>query len=408
MLEQQFGKFLEQLGQKRSVPLSMRLWDGTKVDLSPQPLAIVKLNRPSAAQYLLRPTLDKLGRAYVEGEIDVEGRVRDLIAAAEALAREGSPGAQAGLLPSAWRSLHSRKSDRESIRYHYDVSNEFYSLWLDTQMVYSCAYFRSDTDSLEAAQTQKLEHVCRKLLLRPGLRLLDIGSGWGALLIHAARHYGVRGVGITLSEQQLLESRARAKALGLENQVEFRLQDYRDLPGDEPFDRISSIGMVEHVGLANLGAYFRVIHKLLVPGGVLLNHGISSSDPDSRSVGLGAGKFIDEYVFPNGELPHVALAIRELSLAGLELTDAESLRRHYAQTLWHWSDRFEQNFERLRAIAGEKRARVWRVYLPGCAHAFSQGWINIYQLQAVKPVAGNPGEFPVPLTRDYLYRPDGS
>jgi cyclopropane-fatty-acyl-phospholipid synthase len=195
------------------------------------------------------------------------------------------------------------------------------------------------------------------------------------------------------------------RAAGLEGRVEIRLQDYRDVPGEGVFDKISSIGMFEHVGLKNLRGYFDIVHRLLKPGGIALNHGITSSDADSRSVGLGAGEFIDRYVFPEGELPHVSLAIRELSAAGLELTDAESLRPHYAKTLWCWSDAFEKNLARLTELAGERRARIWRVYLAGCAHAFAHGWINLYQLQAIRPRHAPEGALsPLPPSRGYMYR----
>jgi cyclopropane-fatty-acyl-phospholipid synthase len=242
-------------------------------------------------------------------------------------------------------------------------------------------------------------------MLSPGQTLLDIGCGWGALAIHAARHHGVRVLGVTLSSNQFELARERVSAAGLESQIEIRLQDYRDIPGDAVFDRISSVGMFEHVGLKNLREYFDVVHRLLKPGGIALNHGITSSDADSRSVGLGAGDFIDKYVFPDGELPHVSLAIRELSAAGLELTDAESLRRHYARTLWFWSEGFERKLPALTQLAGDKRARIWRVYLAGCAHAFAHGWINIYQLQAIRPLHGARGaESPLPMSRAYMYQ----
>ncbi|MGD9944547.1 MAG: class I SAM-dependent methyltransferase, partial [Burkholderiaceae bacterium] len=338
------------------------------------------------------------------GHIDVDGNIRDIIDIAEGLAREGDPQKVLGRLPS-WLSRHTRKSDRKAIEYHYDVSNEFYSLWLDPRMVYSCAYFRSGDETLEKAQEQKLDHICRKLMLQPDETLLDIGCGWGALVIHAASRYGVKAVGITLSTNQYELACERVRQAGLQDRVEIRLQDYRDVPDEAVFDKISSVGMFEHVGLKNLSQYFEVVHRLLKPGGIALNHGITSSDVDNRSVGLGAGDFIDQYVFPDGELPHVSLAISTLSASGLELTDAESLRRHYAKTLWFWSEAFERQLARLTELAGDRRARIWRVYLAGCAHAFSQGWINIYQLQAIRPKHGAHGaESPLPLARDYMYR----
>ena len=399
MLEQQVVKYLESLRRRRPLPVQVDLWTGRQVPLGSEPRVGIRLKSTSAARYLMKPSLDALGEAYVEGHLDVDGRILDIIDVAEALAREGDERGGLGRLPS-WIGRHSRRSDRKAIEYHYDVSNAFYATWLDPRMVYSCAYFDSPDRDLASAQVAKLDHVCRKLRLAPGERLLDIGCGWGAMAIHAATHYGAKVLGVTLSRNQFELATQRVREAGLADRVEIRLQDYRDVPGEATFDKISSIGMFEHVGLKNLRAYFDVVHRLLVPGGVAMNHGITSSDVDSREVGLGAGEFIDRYVFPDGELPHVSLAVRELSAAGLELVDAESLRRHYAITLQHWSDAFEANIAELERMAGEQRARIWRVYLAGCSHAFRKGWINIYQLLAVK---GADGQNPLPLTRDYMY-----
>jgi cyclopropane-fatty-acyl-phospholipid synthase len=404
MLEKQLMRFVQDLRQQRPLPLRVTLWDGSSADLSDDARVEVKLNGASAARYLLKPSLDGLGEAFVEGLIDVDGDIRDVISVADGLSRGAESERSHGRLPN-WLGRHSRKSDRKAIEYHYDVSNEFYALWLDPRMVYSCAYFPQGNEDLATAQVHKLEHICRKLLIEPGQTLLDIGCGWGALAIHAAREHGARVLGITLSTNQLEFARERVREAGLEDRVEIRLQDYRDVPGDGVFDRISSVGMFEHVGLKNLRTYFDCVYRLLKPGGVALNHGITSSDAESRSVGRGAGDFIDRYVFPDGELPHVSLAIRELSAAGLELTDAESLRRHYARTLSFWSQAFERELARLKELGGERRTRIWRVYLAGCAHAFAQNWVNIYQLQAIRPRAGPAGaESPLPMSRQYLFR----
>jgi cyclopropane-fatty-acyl-phospholipid synthase len=410
MLEQQIIRHLHALSARRPLPARVALWDGTQVPLGPDARVGIRLNSPGAARYLLHPTLDALGEGYVEGHLDVDGRIDDVMTLAESLARADAGlansrpvAASVALLGRALRRpRHSRQSDRQAIAYHYDVSNDFYRCWLDERMVYSCAYFESESVDLEAAQLAKLEHICRKLRLVPGHTLLDIGCGWGALAIHAARHHGAQVVGITLSAEQHALARERVAQAGLSSQVEIRLQDYRDLTGEAVFDRIASVGMFEHVGLARLGDYFRTVHRLLKPGGVTLNHGITSSDADSREVGMGAGRFIDRYVFPDGELPHVSLAIRELSAAGLELTDVESLRRHYALTLRHWSDGFERHLGELERMAGAQRARIWRIYLAGCAHAFAKGWINVYQLLAIR---SEDGSSPLPLTRRYLYEP---
>ena len=406
MLEHQLIGYLDSVRAKQPLPIRVKLWNDHVINLDPNPLVTIVLRRPWAARYLFNPSLDALGSAYVEGEIEIEGSVRDMMRVADILAKQGSKPDERGTRPAFWWTRHSKKSDIEAIQHHYDVSNQFYSYWLDRDMVYSCAYFRSGDESLEQAQQQKLDLVCRKLMLQPGDRLLDIGCGWAALVIHAALHYQVKATGITLSRQQLEFGRDRLRALGLEHAVELRLQDYRDLDASERFDKIASVGMFEHVGLRHLKSYFDVLYRLLSPGGIALNHGITSSDADSRSVGQGGGKFIDKYVFPNGELPHLSLAIAQMSRAGLEVTDVESLRRHYAKTLWHWSDRYEQNLDLLRNLAGEKRARVWRIYLAGCAHAFASGWINIYQVQAIKPKVKSSGQTsPLPLSRDYLFSP---
>jgi cyclopropane-fatty-acyl-phospholipid synthase len=399
MLEQQVVRYLESLRQRSPLPVNVALWDGTQVPLGDEKRVGVTLKSASAARYLLNPSLDRLGEGFVEGLIDIDGRITDVIEVAEALSRDADKRQGLGRLP-AWLTRHSRKSDRKAIEYHYDVSNEFYAKWLDPAMVYSCAYFREPGMDLAEAQQAKLDHICRKLRLAPDEHLLDIGCGWGAMVLHAARHYGVTATGVTLSSQQFELASQRVREAGLADRIQIKLQDYRDIPGEAVFDKISSIGMFEHVGLKNLSEYFRIVHRLLKPGGIVMNHGITSSDADSREVGLGGGEFIDRYVFPDGELPHVSLAIAELSRAGLELVDAESLRRHYALTLSHWSEAFERQVDELARIAGEQRSRIWRVYLAGCAHAFARGWINLYQLLAVR---SDRGESPLPMTRDYMY-----
>jgi cyclopropane-fatty-acyl-phospholipid synthase len=350
-------------------------------------------------RYLVAPDLLKLGEAYVEGHVDVDGTLADIFAAGERLARRAAPASRlAGIRQIV---AHSRKRDRRAIEYHYDVSNDFYRLFLDRNMVYSCAYFRSEADSLERAQEQKLDHILNKLDVRPGERLLDIGCGWGALIFRAAEKYGARAVGVTLSRNQYEHVHEEIERRGLTGRVEVRLQDYRDIPEDGGFDKIASVGMFEHVGLRNLPMYFGRIRRLLRDGGVALNHGITAVDPDSRSVGLGAGEFIDRYVFPHGELPHISLVLKELSAAGLDAVDVESLRRHYAKTCDFWARGLERNRRRAIELAGDKRYRIWAVYLQGCAYGFAQGWMTIYQVLAVK--AGGPEMNPLRLTREYMY-----
>ena len=395
------GKQIEMLAsalRPHDIPLRIALWNGQAYDLGRFPRATIRVKSEAAVRRLVRPSLDSLGEAYVNGELDAEGDLDSLIHSAAGLARHFGK-MRPGWIELFRRTQHSRAVDAEAIAYHYDVSNDFYRLWLDREMVYSCAYFQDERDSLEQAQLRKIDHVLRKIRLQPGHRLLDIGCGWGALILLAARDYGARALGITLSEAQYELARQRIAEAGLEDRCEVRLGDYRDLSGR--FDRVTSIGMFEHVGLKNLPAYFSRIHDLLEDDGIVMNHGITSTDPDSREVGWGGGDFIGRYVFPHGELPHIGLALKEMSAAGLEAMDVENLRHHYTLTLRHCTSRYEAAGERVRQIAGDRRYRIWRVYLAGCAYAFEHGWTAIHQVLAVK--AARPRAGPIPLTRDYMY-----
>ena len=288
---------------------------------------------------------------------------------------------------------HSLDRDRIAVRHHYDVSNAFYRRLLGPSLVYSCAYFASPDESLEVAQERKLELVCQKLRLQAGERLLDIGAGWGSLLLHAARHHGVRGVGITLSEPQAAHARARVREAGLSDRIEIRVADYREVD-DGPYDKIASVGMVEHVGIAHLGAYAARIARLLRPGGLLLNHGIARmfSDP------AGAKSLIQRYVFPDGELPRLADVVTALQGGGLEPRDVESLREHYGLTLRRWLANLEHEHDAVVAEVGVERERVWRLYMLGSALAFEDGDISVFQILAGRPG----GPLGLPLVREAL------
>lgn len=397
-LEHRLERFVEKLRRSTSLPLRLELWNGRAFDFAAHPTVKVSVPRPSALRFLVSPDLLKLGQAYIEGHLRVEGPILEVIRVAESLARSAAASGRRGLHRFG---LHTRARDRNAIQYHYDVSNDFYALWLDRNMVYSCAYFRSEADSLDVAQEQKLDHILDKLMLKPEERFLDVGCGWGALILRAAKKYGARATGVTLSRNQYEFVLRRIKEENLEGRCEVRLEDYRDVPGAGVYDKIASVGMFEHVGLRNLEAYFAKIHSLLADGGLVMNHGITSSDPDSRWVGLGAGEFIDRYVFPHGELPHLSRVLRETARTGFEVVDVESLRRHYARTCLEWAKRLEQRRGEAIASAGEKRYRIWQVYLAGCAHGFAQEWMNIYQVLARKQ---DDATNPLPLTRDYMYR----
>jgi cyclopropane-fatty-acyl-phospholipid synthase len=311
----------------------------------------------------------------------------------------GKPGGGAAG-PAGFEHRHSRQSDRAAISYHYDVSNRFYGLWLDAERVYSCALFESPSDSLDQAQRNKLDHICRKLRLQPGQRLLDIGCGWGALVRWAARHYGVQAHGITLSQRQCEYARERIAAEGLQDLATVELRDYRDLPADAQYDRVASVGMVEHVGLANLPLYNATVLRALRPGGLFLNHGITHDEEGwNRTVDT---QFINRYVFPDGELDTVSNIQRGMERAGFEIHDVEGLRPHYALTLRHWVRRLEAAHEEAAQEAGETVYRIWRLYMAACALEFEDGGTGIYQILASRRGSAVAA---VPLTRRDIYAP---
>ena len=401
MFEQmKLGAWSAGLREKLALPLRVELWDGERLDFSSEPARVtVRVPDRSALRYLRSPSLYSLGKAYVEGAIDITGRAADIISVGNALAEHMGKGGNKLMDALRRRVPHTRALDAEAIRYHYDVSNDFYAAWLDPGMVYSCAYFENGDEDLATAQQKKIDHILRKIDLQPGQRLLDIGCGWGALVLRAAQQFGARCVGITLSENQAQLARERVARAGLQGQVEIRLQDYRDVAGT--FERITSVGMFEHVGVQHLPDYFSRICKLLADGGVVMNHGITTTNVDNSATPYGGGDFIDQYVFPHGELAHLSTVVRTMQEGGLEVRDVENLRRHYARTCAAWTDNFEANAERIRTLTDEKRFRIWHVYLAGCAYAFAHDRISLYQIVCGK-AGGDPAA--IPWSRKYMYR----
>ncbi len=380
-VEAVLSSWVRQFKTRANLPVVLRWGDSSRLQLRLGDFERAKVEiivkHASAVPLLMSPSLETLGEAYVEGKIDVTGNVEDVLEVARRMAAAGAQG-EAARARAVRRSKHSKERDIEAVRYHYDLSNEFYQVWLDPAMVYSCAYFENGDESLELAQQKKLDHILTKVQLKPGQRLLDIGCGWGALVLRAAEKFGARCVGVTLSKNQHELASRRVREAGLQDRVEVRLQDYRDVTGE--FDRITSVGMFEHVGLKHLSAYFGKIRELLAPDGWALNHGITSSDANDEETALGGGRFIDRYVFPQGELPHISTVLKHMQLGGLEAIDVESLRRHYARTMLHWSQAFERNAEKLRSLVDEKRWRIWRIYLAGCQLAFENDDISVYQV----------------------------
>ncbi|UED85946.1 SAM-dependent methyltransferase [Streptomyces profundus] len=390
-------------------PLRLRAWDGSEAGPTEGPVLVVR-SRRALRRLLYRPGELGLARAWVAGDIDVEGdlyqalsvladvvwdradgssvpRTRLLAALPEALSlagplplpvrppREEDRGRRPGL-------AHSQRRDRRAISHHYDVGNDFYELVLGPSMVYSCAVWGPTTDDLQDAQAAKLDLICRKLGLREGQRLLDVGCGWGSLVLHAAQHHGVRAVGVTLSVEQAEYARERVAKEDLTDRVEIRVQDYRQVT-DGPFDAIASVGMAEHVGAARYQDYAGRLFRLLRPGGRLLNHQIARR-PIGDEASYRIDPFIDAYVFPDGELAPVGRTVAQLERAGLEVRDVESLREHYALTLRRWVRNLEQGWEQAVRLTSPGRARIWRLYMAASALQFERGRIGVNQVLAVR------------------------
>jgi cyclopropane-fatty-acyl-phospholipid synthase len=389
-------------------PFGVRLWDGTDVPPLPEAGApvLVLTSERAASAFGIPPSEERLAEAYLAGDLEVEGSVvdfleraaswagpKDLPPAAVAAGLVAEVGARAGeLLRSATR--HTIARDNAAVRHHYDVGNEFYRLFLDELMVYSCAYWAEGADRLEQAQAAKLELICRKLGLRAGQRFLDVGCGWGALIAHAARNHGVRSTGISLSDRQLEVARERMKSvLPPDTEPDLRHQDYRQLPLDERWDAIASVGMMEHVGRENLDRYFDALVRHLAPGGLLLNHAIADTGDGRRTIPWllrTHGGFIRQEIFPDSDLPAIDLVVGAAERAGLEVLDVETMRPHYVRTLLEWLGRLERRFPEAVQMAGKRRARAWRLYLASSAITFKTGRITVAQVLLQKREGGQP------------------
>lgn len=397
--------------------VAIQLWDGSWAFGDSSASCVVVFNDPGVIrEIILYRSLSRLTEAYLDGAAIINGNMESLFDLGPYLeSLRLSWGTQLRLLylaltlPSLKNSKkHSEKSSENSvaatthengqasIAHHYDVSNKFYRLWLDPQMVYSCAYFRDEQQSLAQAQQDKLDYLCRKLRLQAGQSLLDIGCGWGALAIHAARHYDVTVHGITLSKAQQRIAVKRVKEEGLEDKVTIELRDYRDLPENVNYDRVVSVGMFEHVGIKNFPVYFGTVKRVLKPGGLFLNHGITS---EQRWSNTPVNRFINRYIFPDGELTRVSEVLDAMEKAGFEILDTEGLRRHYAFTLRHWVKALEENYKHAVKQTSEATYRLWRLYMAGSAYFFEEGSIGVHQLL----VGHRHAPLAIPLRRDDLY-----
>ncbi|MGD0611958.1 MAG: cyclopropane-fatty-acyl-phospholipid synthase family protein [Anaerolineales bacterium] len=418
-------QILKQLFDEESVKrVNVRLWDGTYWPDEAPRLATLVLKHPGALREMFQPGTEVgLGEAYLYDDFDVQGDLEQIFDIAYRLS-EASAGVEAKVrlgwelmrLPSRSRAQrvqskrssarltgrpHSIERDRQAVTYHYDVSNDFYAMWLDRRLVYSCAYFRSPDDDLDIAQEQKLDYICRKLRLHPGQRVLDIGCGWGGLVMYAAEHYGVDATGITLSQPQAELANARIQSAGLAEKCRVLIQDYRQIDELQAYDVLVSVGMFEHVGAALLPAYFEQAYRLLRKGGVFLNHGIACSIADEGRPN--GSSFSQAYVFPDGELVPVSVTVRAAEEGGFEVRDVESLREHYVLTLRHWVKALEAHHTQSLEVVDEPIYRTWRLYMSGSAYGFSVGNLNLYQTLLVKPQ--DDGRSGLPLRREDWYRP---
>lgn len=408
------------LGQCRKVSFAVRLWDGTR--WSPpgaaEPCFTLVLKHPGALRRMFWPPNHlTLGQGYIFDDFDVEGDLfasfdfadellelrldlADKLRLSRLLRRlPGRNKADSQHQPIRLRGRrHAPERDARAVTYHYNLSNDFYRLWLDERMIYSCAYFTSADQSLAVAQRQKLDYLCRKLRLRPGERLLDIGCGWGGLILHAAQNYGVDATGITLSAPQAQWARERISQAWMEQRCRVEVMDYRQLQAAQGYDKIVSVGMCEHVGAKKLSEYFSQAFRLLRPRGVFLNHGIAVH---SHHPPPGGPSFIDRYVFPDGELFPIATTLNTAEGCGFEVRDLENLREHYALTLRHWVRNLESRHAEAVRLTNELTYRIWRIYMAGSAHGFASGSLNLYQALLVKAEGGGSG---LPLTRSDWYR----
>lgn len=398
---------IEHIFKQTKKNFNVEFWNGETINYTDKPEFTLKFNDKDAFKKIItRPTAINFAEAFIEKSFDIEGNIIEALTLKDQLNdAEISNSDKVTLLLKGTSikeaiNMHTKEKDKENIAHHYDISNDFYSLFLGPSMTYSCAYFKKQDDDLTTAQENKVDHICKKLRLKPGEKLLDVGCGWGKLIVWAAKHYGVEAHGVTISEEQYKFVKEKIKEENLEGKCFVELKDYRDIKGEGVFDKIVSVGMCEHVGTKNLPIYFSDMYKLLKEDGIFLNHGITHSK--NLVVSKEEGEFIEKYIFPGGELQSISDVIGAMEEADYEICDVECLREHYSKTLVHWVNNLMANKDKAIAATSETTYRTWLLYMIGCALNFNTGSISVYQVILSK--APKKPSYNIPLTREYIYK----
>lgn len=396
---------IEEIFSKTNKNFNMEFWNGENVVYSEKPDFVLKFNdKETFKRLLMNPNSMTFAEAYMNKEFDIEGNIFLALQLKEELKNleVSNKDKMALFLKTASipkLNMHTKEKDKENIEHHYDISNDFYKLFLGSSMVYSCAYFKEENQDITTAQENKLDHICKKLRLKSGEKLLDVGCGWGSMIIWASKHYGVEAHGVTISKEQYKYVSERIKHEGLEDKCFVELKDYRDIEGNEVYDKIVSIGMFEHVGTKNLPEYFKIMNRLLKSEGLFLNHGITKQE--NANIAKAEAEFIEKYIFPGGELNSISYVQHIVEQEEFEIFDVECLREHYYKTLSCWVKNLQANKDKAIKDASELIYRTWLLYMTGCALNFKEGSISVYQVLLGKQ-RKTPG-FNIPLTRDYIY-----
>jgi cyclopropane-fatty-acyl-phospholipid synthase len=388
--------FCDALAQIDNANFKVTFWDGSGCEFGTGNDFSLHFKSKEVLKKVLVDTQLGFGEGYMNGDIVVEGDLRQVVRVGllSARLRERTKQSLFNTFKLNVLQRNSKRADKRNISYHYDLGNDFYQLWLDPKMIYSCAYFKNERDSLEQAQIQKINLCCRKLQLQPNERLLDIGCGWGSLLINAAKNFGIQGVGITLSKEQLEYGKQQLKKEGVQDRVQLEYLDYRDLPRmNQTFDKVISVGMFEHVGKANMRHFLENARKVLRPDGLLLLHTIG------KTVEEPTNSWIRKYIFPGCHLPDLGSILKNSTSLGLSFIDCENMRLHYSKTLDNWGQRFEENESKIRSMFDDRFIRMWRFYLAGCSAVFKLGAMHLFQLLFSAGVRND-----LPLTREWMIK----